>query len=326
MLKLCGVALGFTLSLAGAVCAQAPAGPAYPAKTVRILVGFAAGGGIDVVARLFAQRLTDSLGQSFIVENRPGAGGTIATELVAKAPPDGHTLLMASVTHAINATLYSKLPYDSLKDFAPVGAVAQQADGILVHPSLPVQSLRELIALAKTSPHKLSYAHAGNGTMMHVGMELFLSMAGVKVLAVPYNGSGPSTLAVLGGQVPILSSSLPPVLPHARAGKLRMLGVTTAQRTPLAPEFPTVAEATGLKGYEAVLWIGLLAPAATPPAIVNRLSAELGRLLQTKEVRDQLTNQLTDPYYETPAGFANVIRTDTAKWGKIVRDTGSSVD
>jgi tripartite-type tricarboxylate transporter receptor subunit TctC len=162
--------------------------------------------------------------------------------------------------------------------------------------------------------------------MMHVGMELFLSMAGVKVLAVPYNGSGPSTLAVLGGQVPILSSSLPPVLPHARAGKLRMLGVTTAQRTPLAPEFPTVAEATGLKGYEAVLWIGLLAPAATPPAIVNRLSAELGRLLQTKEVRDQLTNQFTDPYYETPAGFANVIRTDTAKWGKIVRDTGSSVD
>jgi tripartite-type tricarboxylate transporter receptor subunit TctC len=162
--------------------------------------------------------------------------------------------------------------------------------------------------------------------MMHVGMELFLSMAGIKVLAVPYNGSGPSTLAVLGGQVPILSSSLPPALPHARAGKLRMLAVTTAQRTPLAPEFPTVAEAAALKGYEAVLWIGLLGPAATPPVIVNRLSAELGRLAQTKELRDQLTGQFTDPYYETPAGFAQLIRADTAKWGKIVRDTGSSVD
>jgi len=322
MKQLSGIALIVALLTATTAWAQ----PAYPSKTVRILVGFGAGGGIDIVARIFAQRLTESMGHSFVVENRPGAGGSIATDLVAKAAPDGYTLLMCSVTHAINATLYGKLPYDSIKDFAPVGAVARQADAISTHASIPVKSLRELIALAKVNPGKLDYAHAGNGTMMHVGMELFLSMAGIKMLAVPYNGSGPSTLAVLGGQVPVLSSSLPPALPHARSGKLRMLAVTTAERTPLAPEFPTVAEAAGLKGYEAMLWIGLLAPAGTPPAIVNRLNAELGKLLQTKEVREQITAQFSDPYFETPAGFAQVIRTDVAKWGKIVRDTGAKAE
>jgi tripartite-type tricarboxylate transporter receptor subunit TctC len=317
------ITLGVALLISGTAWAQAPA---YPAKPVRILVGFGAGGGIDIVARLLAQRLTDSLGQSFIVENRPGAAGSIATDLVAKAPPDGYTVLMASVTHAINATLYSKLPYDSLRDFAPVSPVAQQANGISVHPSVPAKSLRDLLALAKAQPGQLSYAHAGNGTMMHVGMELFRSMAGIQMLPVPYNGSGPSTLAVLGGQVPVLSSSLPPALPHARAGKLRMLAVSTAQRTPLAPEFPTIAEAAGLKGYEAVLWIGMLAPAATPPAVVNRLNTEIGRLLQTPDMRNQLTAQFSDPYHETPAGFAQVIKSDIAKWGKIIRESGARAD
>lgn len=318
-LKVAGAAAA---SLSWPVQAQQP----WPARTIRLVVPFPAGSSPDLIARVVAEPLSHALGQTIVVENRPGAGGNIGTGLVAKAAPDGYTLLMCSVTHAINATLYSKLPYDSIKDFAPVGAVAQQADAISTHASLPVKSLRELIALAKTHPGKLDYAHAGNGTMMHVGMELFLSMAGIKMMAVPYNGSGPSTIAVLGGQVPVLSSSLPPVLPHARAGKLRMLGVTTAQRTPLAPEFPTVAEATGLKGYEAVLWIGLMAPAGTPPAIVNRLNAELGKLLQTKEVRDQITAQFSDPYYETPAGFAQVIRNDVAKWGKIVRETGAKAE
>jgi len=298
----------------------------YPARPVRVLVGFAPGGGIDIVARLYAQRLTDALGQSFIVDNRPGAGGTIATDVLAKSPPDGHMLIMVSVTHSINTTLYSKLPYDSVKSFTPVTPVALLADVIAVHPSVPVKSLRELINLAKAKPGDVSYAHAGNGTLMHVGMELFLSMADVKMLAVPYNGAGPSTLAVLGGQVPVLSTSLPPSLPHARAGKLRILAVTTARRTPLAPEYPTVDEAAGLKGYEAVVWVGLLAPAGTPAAIVNRLNAEVERLQQTRELREQLASQSADPYRATPAGFAELIRNDIAKYGKIVQDTGLKVE
>ena len=298
----------------------------YPARPVRVLVGFAPGGGIDIVARLYAQRLTDALGQSFIVDNRPGAGGTIATDVLAKSPPDGHMLIMVSVTHSINTTLYSKLPYDSVKSFTPVTPVALLADVIAVHPSVPVKSLRELINLAKAKPGDVSYAHAGNGTLMHVGMELFLSMADVKMLAVPYNGAGPSTLAVLGGQVPVLSTSLPPSLPHARAGKLRILAVTTALRTPLAPEYPTVDEAAGLKGYEAVVWVGLLAPAGAPAAVVNRLNAEIERLQQTRELREQLASQSADPYRATSAGFAELIRSDIAKYGKIVRDTGLKVE
>jgi tripartite-type tricarboxylate transporter receptor subunit TctC len=322
-MKNLGCAAGsIAVLLAGSALAQAPATPAYPVKPVRILVGFAPGGGIDIVARIYAQRLTDSVGQSFIVDNRSGAGGTIATDTLAKAPPDGYTLIMVSVTHSINASLYSKLPYDTIKAFTPVTPAALQADVIAVHPSLPVKSVRELVALAKTKPGDVSYAHAGNGTLMHVGMELFLSMAGIKMLAVPYNGSGPSTVATLGGQVPVLSTSLPPSLPHAKAGKLRILAVTTAQRTPLAPEYPTVDEAAGLKGYEAVVWIGLLAPAGTPATVVNKLNADVERLQQTRELREQMAKQGTDPYRDTPAGFAELIRKDVAKWGKIVHDTG----
>ncbi len=299
---------------------------AYPARTVRIVVGFAPGGGIDVVSRFYAQRLTESLGQSFVVENRPGAGGTIASEVVAKSPPDGYTLIMVSVTHAINATLYSKLPYDSIKDFAPISPVALQADCIAVHPSVPVKSVRELIGLAKANPNSLSYASAGSGTLMHVGMELFNSMAGIKLLHVPYNGAGPSTIAVLGGQVPVLSTSLPTALPHAKGGKLSMLAVTSAQRTPLAPEFPTVAEAAGIPGYEAIVWIGLLAPAATPSAVVNRLNAEIDRLTQSREIREQLATQMSDAYRDTPTAFAQLIRNDIGKWGRVVRETGAKVD
>lgn len=329
MSKLHRVAVAVSVLSASAAFAQAPvAGPStsYPTKSTRILVGFATGGGIDISARFFAKQLTDSLGQSFIVDNRPGAGGTIATDLVAKAAPDGYTLIMVSVTHAINAALYRRLPYDSVKDFAPVTTVTLNPDCIAVHPSMPVKSLRELIALAKANPDKLSYASAGNGTLMHVGMELFRSMAGIKLLHVPYNGAGPSTIAVVGGQIPVLSTSLPAALPHARAGKLRMLAVTTAQRTPLAPDYPTVAEAAGLPGYEAVVWIGLLAPAATPPAVVNKLNAEVERLAQLREVREQLAVLGNDTYRLTPAAFAELIKSDIVKWGKIVRETGAKVD
>jgi tripartite-type tricarboxylate transporter receptor subunit TctC len=316
-------AIAAFVSVAGGALAQtAP----YPSKPVRIIVGFGAGGGIDIATRIYAQRLTDALGQSVVVDNRPGAGGTIGSDLTAKAAPDGYTLHAVSVTHSINASLYSKLPYDTVKSFTPISALALQADVVAVHPSVPAKSLRDLIGLAKARPTDLSYAHAGNGTLMHVGMELFLSMAGIKMLAVPYNGSGPSTLATLGGQVPVLSTSLPPSLPHAKAGKLRILAVTTAQRTPLAPEYPTVDEAAGLKGYEAVVWIGLLGPAGLPPAVVNRLHSEIDRLQQTKELKDHMASQGTDPYRLTPAQFTDLIRNDIAKWGKIVRQTGLKLD
>ena len=294
----------------------------YPAKPVRIIIGFPPGGATDLVSRLMAPKYTGLFKQQFIVDNRPGAGGTLATEVLAKSPPDGYTLLMQSVTHAINASLYRKLPYDSIKSFTPVSPTAMLADVIAVHPSLPAKTLPALIDLDKARPGDVTYAHAGNGTMMHVGMELFLSMAGLKMLAVPYNGAGPSTLAVLGGQVPVLSTSLPPALPQAKAGKLRILAVTTPKRTPLAPEYPTVEEAAGLKGYEAVVWVGLLAPAGTPAAIVDRLNAEIGRLQQQREVREQIAGQSSDPFYDTPAGFAALISNDIAKYGKIVRDTG----
>ncbi len=324
------VAAAVSVFCASAALAQAPvAGPStsYPAKTVRILVGFAPGGSIDISARFFAKQLTESLGQSFVVENRPGASGTIATNLVARAAPDGYTLIMLSVmTHAINAALYSKLPYDSVKDFAPVTTVTSTPVCIVVHPSMPVKSLRELIALARANPGKLSYASGGSGTSMHLGMELFLSMAGIKVAHVPYNGAGPSTIAVVGGQIPVLAASLSVAMPYARAGRLRMLAVTTAQRTPLAPDYPTVAEAAGLPGYEAVVLVGLLAPAATPSAVINKLNAEIERLVQLREVREQLVVLGNDTYRQTPADFAELIKSDIVKWGKIVRETGTKVD
>ncbi len=304
----------------------ATGGANYPARTVRVLVGFAPGGGVDVMARIFAQKLSESLGQSFIVDNRPGATGNIATDQVAKATPDGYTLLMTSTVHSINPSMFSKLPFDPLRDFAPVSAVGSSPDCIAVHPSLPAPTLAALVALAKAKPDSLSYASAGSGTVMHVGMELFRAMADIKLQHIPYNGSGPSTLAVIGGQVPIISTSLGTALPHARSGKLRMLAVTSAQRSPMAPEYPTAAEAAKLPGYEAITWIGLLAPAGTPPAIVNKLNAEIERLSQLKEVRDQMANVAFDPYRQSAAAFTEIIRNDLTKWGKVVRESGARAD
>lgn len=318
MYRTYGAALALSFMFAGGASAQAP----YPAKAVRIVVGFAPGGGVDLMSRFFGTKLSEALGQQFVIENRPGASGNIAAELVSKAPPDGYTLLGASITHAINASMFSKLPFDPVKDFAPISTFVLNPDCIAVHPSMPAKSLRELIAMAKAQPGAVSYAHAGAGTMMHTGMELFLSMAKIKMLGVPYNGAGPSTIAVLGGQVPVLSTSLIAALPHVPAGKLRMLAVTTAQRTPLAPEYPTVAEAAGLPGYEAIVWIGLLGPAGMPPAVVNRLNAEIEKLAQRKDVRDELAKLYNEPYRQSPAAFGELIRSDVAKWGKVIRDAG----
>jgi tripartite-type tricarboxylate transporter receptor subunit TctC len=245
---------------------------------------------------------------------------------VAKAAPDGYTLMMAIASLAINVTLYNKIAYDPVKDFTPIGTVAITPNCLVVHPSLPVKTLRELIALARAKPGEVSYASSGAGTPVHLSVELFQLMAKIKLLHVPYNGSGPSTAAVLGGQVPMLATTLPAALPHVRAGKLRMLGITSAERTALAPEFPTVAEAAGLPGYEAGVWYGLLAPAGTSAAIVNKLNAENEKLLQQREVRERLAALGFDPYRHTQAEFAEMIKTDIVKWGKVVRESGAKAD
>jgi tripartite-type tricarboxylate transporter receptor subunit TctC len=325
MIKLCRVVILAPLLCTAFAWAQTPAsGRAtnYPARTVRVLVGFAAGGGIDAMARFYSQKFTESLGQSFVVDNRPGATGNIGADLVAKASPDGYTLLMTSTVHALNASMFAKLPFDPVKDFAPISTVATTPDCIAVHPSLPVKSLPELIALAKAKPNGLNYASAGTGTLMHVGMELFDTMAGIKLAHVPYNGAGPSTIAVIGGQVPVLSTSLGTALPHAKVGKLRMLAVTSATRTPLAPEFPSVAEAAGLPGYEALTWVVLLAPAGTPPGVINKMNAEIERLQRVYEVREQLASQAWDAYRDTPSVVVEFIKTEIVKWNKVIRASG----
>ncbi len=312
------------LLLARSVCVQAqPTAlvPDYPARAVRILVGFAPGGGIDVIARIAAQRFTESLGKPFVVDNRAGASGNIAAALVAKATPNGYTLLMTADVHTINASLFNSLPFDPVKDFAPIGTLASGPQLIAVHPSMP-ESLAQLVAMAKANPDSIKYASAGPGTITHIAMELFRSMAGIKLVHVPYKGSGASIIAVMGGEVPVLSIALGLALESAKSGKLRMLAVTSAERVHLAPEVPTVAEAAHLPGYEAASWLGLLAPARTPAAVVNKLNAEISRQLQTREVREQLANRAWVPYPHTPAAFADKIKTDIAKWNKVIREAG----
>ena len=306
--------------------AQAPAPLNYPVRTVRVVVGFAPGGGTDVMARFFSQKLSESLSQSFIVENRPGAGSNIGADYVAKAAPDGYTLMMAIQSLTINVSLYNKLSYDAVKDFAPISSVAATPNCFAVHPSMPVKSIRELIALAKSRPGEIGYASPGSGTPVHLSMELFRSMAGIKLLHVPYNGAGPATAAVLAGQVPVLPNGLPVTLPHARAGKLRMLAVTSPERSQLAPEVPTVAEAAGLPGYEANIWYGLLAPAGTPMSVINKLNAEIERLLQQREVRERMMTLGFEPKRDTPAAFADLIKADIVKWGRVVRESGAKAD
>ena len=300
--------------------------PSYPTKSIRLLVGFAPGGGTDVTARLFAQKFSESMGQTVLVDNRAGAGGNIATDLTAKAAPDGYTLLMTVSSHAINVSLYSKLPYDPVRDFAPVSVVAVAPNILTAHPSVPVVSLRDLVTLAKAKPGEITYGSPGSGTAQHLAMELFRSMAGIKLVHVPYNGGGPSTAAALGGQVQLLASSLPTALPHVRGGKLRALGVTSAQRSPLAPDLPTVTEAAGLPGYEATVWYGMLAPAATPVPIINKLNAEIERLLRLRDVQERLTNLGFEPHRNTPEQFAQLIKSDIVKWAKVVRESGAKAD
>jgi tripartite-type tricarboxylate transporter receptor subunit TctC len=298
----------------------------YPDKPIRLVVPFPAGGTTDILARAVGQKLGEHLGQQVVVDNKPGAGGNIGSDIVAKSAPDGYTLVMGTVgTHAINASLYKKMPYDHIKDFVPVSLVALVPNILVVHPSVPANSVKELIAYAKANPGKLNFASSGNGTSIHLSGELFKTTAGVEMTHVPYKGSAPAVTDLLGGQVQLMFDNMPSALPHVKAGKLKALGVTTAKRFPAAPDIPTIAEA-GVPGYEASSWFGVLAPAGTPKEIVNKLSSEIAKILQTPEIKERLLSQGAEPVGNTPDQFAAFIKAETAKWAKVVKESGATVD
>lgn len=305
-----------TLS-AGGAWAQA----GYPVKPVRLVVPSSPGGGTDITARILAPKLTERLGQQVVVENRAGAGTMIGTEVVAKAAPDGYTLLMGLSTLAINPAMYKKVPYDSVRDFAPISQVIAAPNMLVVHPSVPAKTVKELIAFARARPGQLNYASAGHGTNPHLSMELFLSMTGTKMLHVPYKGLGPGIVDLLAGHVTVATATMLTGLPHVKSGRLRLLGTTGAKRAAVLPDVPTVAEA-GVPGYEASQWYGVLAPAQTPKEIVARLHAEIVRILQAPDMKQKLAADGTDPVGSSPDEFARYIKSELTKWGKVARDAG----
>jgi tripartite-type tricarboxylate transporter receptor subunit TctC len=308
-------------SAPGAATAQS-----YPTKPLRMVVPFPPGGTTDILGRVAAQKLGEGLGQQVIVDNRPGAGGNIGTELVAKSPPDGYTLLTdPGSTLTINPSLFPKLPFDPLKDFAPITILAAVPNLLVVHPTLPVRNVKELIALAKARPGQLNYASSGAGQSTHLSMELFKSLARVNMIHVAYKGSSPAITDLLGGHVLLMFDNMPSALPHAKAGKLRGIAVSTAKRSPVTPDVPTVAE-SGLPGFEVSVWFAVLAPAATPREIVERLNGILVKALQSPDVRERLSSQGAEPIGDTPADFTAVMKRDLVKWAKVVKDANIKLD
>ena len=293
----------------------------YPTKTVKIVVPFAVGGIADTFARVIAQKLSDTYGQPFVVENRLGAGGNIGADLVAKSPPDGYTLVMGNIgSHAVNPYLSRSVPFDPLKDFVPIAHVLDAEGLLVVHPSLPVKNVAELIALAKSQPGKLSYASGGLGTTSHLAGELFKSMAGVDIVHVPYKGNSPAITDVMGGQVQMIFATMPTVLPQAKGGRLRPVATLGAARAAATPDVPTIAET--LPGFEVANWIGLFAPAGTPAEIVNRLNADVQKVMRAPDVEKRLETEGARFIPTTPESFAAFQRAEAAKWAKTIRDAG----
>jgi len=300
-------------SLVGAAYAQN-----YPSRPVRIVVPYAAGGNTDFTARVVATKLTDVFGQQVVVENRPGGATNIGSDLVAKAPADGYTLLMGGASNAINMSLYSRLPYDTVRDFAPVILCVKGANVLSVHPSLPAKNVKELIALAKASPGKLNFASSGLGSSNQMAGELFKLMAGVNIVHVPYKGNAPALTDAIAGQVEMIFSGVPALIPHLQSGRLRAIAIGSLKRFPAIPQVPTIDE-SGLKGYEATTWFGLLAPAKTPREIVTRLNAEVGRILAGKEVGERFVSEGIEPSGDTTEQFARFIRDEIAKYAKVIK-------
>lgn len=310
--------------LTTAALAQAPATD-YPKQPVRMVVTFPPGGSADGVVRMLVPRLNDKLGQQVVVDNRPGAGGNIGLSLVAKAPADGYTLgVGAAGALAANSSLYDNMPFDPLKDFRPVSMLAAIPFVIIASPSLPAKTQKDLVALAKSQPGKLAIAHGGNGTAMHLSAALFAQMADVKMVEVPYKGSGPATLGVLAGDVPLAVVDLPSALQHIKAGKLTAIAVTSPQRLPQLPDVPTASEA-GLPGYDSTGWFGVVAPAGTPDAIVNRLNAEITGALNDPQIQASMRNLGVEPAPTRADAFAAYIRAETQKWAQVIRQANIKI-
>jgi tripartite-type tricarboxylate transporter receptor subunit TctC len=319
----------FTLAAASALgllaltplAAQAQA---FPTKAITIIVPFSAGGTTDILARVLGQFISKDFGQPVIIDNRAGAGGNIGTQLVARAAPDGHTILMGTVgTHAINQSLYPKLAFDPIKDFAPLTRVALVPNLLVANPAQPFKTVKELTAYAKANPGKVTFGSSGSGTSIHLSGELFKQMAGVDIQHVAYKGSAPAVNDLLGNHIAIMFDNMPSAISHVKAGKLRPLAVTTAQRSPALPDVPTIAEA-GVSGYEATSWFGLLAPAKTPAPVVAKLNASILKALADPDVKKKLLEQGAEPAGETPTQFAAFIASETVKWGKIVKQSGAT--
>ena len=315
-------------ALAGAlaICSAGnSAAQAYPVKPVRMVVPFPAGGGIDTVARVLASRLSESLGQPVVIDNRAGASGTVGTEAVAKAAPDGYTLLATFASHAQNASLYTRLGYDTVRDFAPITLIATVPNILVVNPSLPVKTVKDLIALAKKHPGEILYASIGNGTPAHLSAELFSSMAGIRMTHVAYKGAAPSIIALISGETQLTFTTVLVAMPHIKSARLRALGVASLKRSPVLPDLPTIDEA-GVRGYESNAWYGLLAPAKTPQPIIDLLHRETVKTLRLPDVHDNLKGQGAEPVANTPREFAAIIAEEIEKWRKVVLAAGIKAD
>ncbi|HEX6006457.1 MAG TPA: tripartite tricarboxylate transporter substrate binding protein [Burkholderiales bacterium] len=320
-------------SLAFIVCALALLGsgtmPAsaqsYPAKPIRLVVGFTPGGGVDINARLLGPKITEYLGQQVIVDNRPGAGTNIANEHVAKSPPDGYTLLINTAAVAINMSLYKKVPFDTLRDFAPVSVFSQSPNILVVHASVPAKNVKELLALARAKPGALNYSSAGSGTTQHLTGELFKLRTKTDIVHVPYRGSAPSLTALIGGEVSLSFANIPAIHNHVKSGRLRPLANAGPKRSPLMPEVPTMGEA-GVKGVEVVVWYGVLAPANTPKGVIDTLAGAIRKAAQSPDIRQRLADQGAEPVGNTPEEFAKLLREEVTRWAEVVKVSGAKVD
>jgi tripartite-type tricarboxylate transporter receptor subunit TctC len=317
--------LQLSLSILALIFAVTASAQSFPTKPIKIVVPFPAGGTVDFFARVISTKLSEALGQSVLVENRAGAGGNIAAEAVAKAAPDGYTLLMGSEIIAINTSLYSKIGYDPVKDLAPITLVGTVPNILIVHPSLPVNSVNDLIALAKKTPGKISFASTGQGTSTHLSSELFKLMANVDMLHIPYKGGPPAIADLISGQVNMMFINMPTGITHVRSGKAKIIAVSSIKRVSQLPDVPTVDQA-GVKGFETSAWSGLYAPAGTPVDIINRLNAEVVKILKQPSVREQLMAQGAEPVGDSPEEFSRFTLAEISKWAKIIKISGAKVD
>ena len=314
-----------SVTAAHAQVASKSTAAAYPARPIRLIVPFAPGGSNDIMARLAGQKLSESLGTQVVVDNRAGGSGIIGTDIAAKAAPDGYTLLMMSLTFAVNPSLYSKLPYDTEKDLTPVTLVASAPLMLVVHPSIPAKSVQELIAYAKANPGKLNFGSGGPGTTPHLAGEMLKMMAGVRMTHVPYKGGGPALNDLIGGQIQLMLENIPSTLPHAKSGRLRSLAVSGLKRSPLVPDLPTLDEAA-LKGYEIVGWNGLFVPSGTPRQIVTRLHGDIAKALAQPDVKERLATMGAEPVGNSPEEFRAFVKAEIVKWAKVVKEAGLKVE